>query len=133
MNRMTRQSGELLQFAALCYFMAALFLWLAGCASMPTGEKVWIAATLADTATTVYGLTAYDNLHEGGILHGAWGKDDDAAIASALVVDAAIVYLVHWLYKRYPGWPGWPAVWYTSAAVRAGVAAHNLHVILEQE
>lgn len=123
-----RDSYDLVLLAAAGIVTCLLYLVLSGCASMPRGEKVFIAATLADTATTVYGLTATD-LHEVGPIHGAWGNDD-AALVSVLVVDAALIYFVHRLYKRFPDWPGWPAVWYPYAGVKSLVAARNLKLII---
>lgn len=132
MNRMTRRTRGLLRAAALCCAAAVIVLWLSGCVSMPTGEKFFIAAVAADTATTVYGLTATDNLHEAGPLHGSWG-DDDAALVSALVVDAAILYFVHRLYRRYPDSELWPSIWFGAGSMKAFIAARNIDTILEAD
>lgn len=99
---------------------------------MPAGEKLFVAAVAADAATTVYGLTAFDNLHETGPLHGAWG-DDEAALVSVLVVDAAILYFVHRLYKRHPDWELWPSIWFGVGGMKALFAARNIDTILEAD
>ncbi len=112
--------------ATLCL----LHLIAVGCGSMPTGEKIFIAASLADTATTTYGLSAKENFYEAGLLHGLW-DDDGAAIASVVIMDAAIIWFAHRLYKRYPKWAGWPALWHSSIASRGLAAVRNLHSILE--
>lgn len=76
---------------------AFLALLLSGCASMTTAEKAYIGVVAADVATTAVGLSR--GLEEQNPIFA--GKTDGETLARALVVNAALYWLMHrWIDKH---------------------------------
>ncbi len=125
-----------------------LALHLAGCATLPKPKRPAHPAyaeyhapmmpekraafifTIADAASTAYGLTQHGNLREAGIVL-TFGDDKTAILTNALVTGLAVL-VVHKLHRRRPDWRGWRHVFRGVAMVKAGATAHNVKLISEQ-
>lgn len=104
--------------------VAFLLMFLTGCASMPTSEKLYLAASAADLATTHQGIANHGGYEANPVLRIA-GDDAEAVLITGAVLTVGYLVYVKWLRKKY-GNKTADSLFWLGTGVRLAAASWNL-------